>query len=373
MGRRKLTHAEQVEAINKVNPDVEVLGEIKGSLMKVLCRCKICGHKWNANPSNLKNNKTGCPACARKRITKSHEEHLKEIKAVNPDVEVVGKIKNTDTKVLCRCKICGHKWEARPINLKNGSGCPKCKIEKQRFSHAKQVEIINKVNPNVEVLGKIINNKTKVLCRCKICGYEWGSAPHDLKKGFGCRACKIKACTKSHEEHLKEIKAVNKNIEVLEKIKKSHTKVLCRCKICRHEWNAAPFELERGKGCPRCAKYGFKRYSIGKLYIMVDDLDLPTMMKIGVSVQEDKRSEQVLKRARKAGVFIPALHVAKTWEGPTELMMRIEQMMHENYAEWNIKFPAKFSGHTEFFYYTPETAGVFDAVNEIYYTVVNQF
>lgn len=54
-------------------------------------------------------------------------------------------------------------------------------------------------------------------------------------------------------------------------------------------------------------------------------------------------------------------------------MMRIEQMMHENYAEWNIKFPTKFNGCTEFFYYTPETAGVFDAINDFYYTVVNQF
>ena len=94
-------------------------------------------------------------------------------------------------------------------------------------------------------------------------------------------------------------------------------------------------------------------------------------MKIGVSINEDKRSKEVLKSAHKAGATIPALYVAKTWEGPTELMQRIESMMHENYEEWNIKFPAKFDGCTEFFYYTPETAEAFDIIEETIHEIMN--
>lgn len=137
------------------------------------------------------------------------------------------------------------------------------------------------------------------------------------------------------------------------------------------EWLTRPHDLKRGKGCPRCAKHGFHRHDIGKLYIMVDDLEIPTMMKIGVSTQENRRSKDVLHNARKAGATIPALHVAKTWEGPTELMIRIEQMMHENYEEWNINFPAKFNGCTEFFYYTPETAEAFDVIEETLHEIIN--
>ena len=81
--------------------------------------------------------------------------------------------------------------------------------------------------------------------------------------------------------------------------------------------------------------------------------------------------KEVLKSARKAGVFIPALYVAKTWEGPTDLMQRIESMMHENYEEWNIKFPAKFDGSTEFFQYNPETAEAFDIIEETYRELIN--
>ena len=104
---------------------------------------------------------------------------------------------------------------------------------------------------------------------------------------------------------------------------------------------------------------------------MVDDLNVPTMMKIGVSVREDERSKRVLQSAHRAGVSIPALHVAKTWEGPTDLMQRIESVMHENYAEWNVRFPTKFDGYKEFFYYTHETAEVFDMIEETYHEIIN--
>lgn len=174
----------------------------------------------------------------------------------------------------------------------------------------------------------------------------------------------------THDEHVAAIAKVNPNIEILGEIINTSAKVLCKCKICHHEWEATPRNLKR-YGCPRCAKRGFLSKDIGKLYIMVDDLEVPTMMKIGVSVNEDYRSKAVLKSAHKAGVSIPALHVAKTWEGPTDLMQRIEQIMHENYAEWNIKFPAKFDGCTEFFYYTPETAEVFDIIEETYRELIN--
>lgn len=344
-----------------------------------MCRCLVCSYEWNARPGDLKHGH-GCPECAKIKISNSlkltHDEHVAAINKVNPYVEVLGKIINNQTKVLCRCKVCSHEWSVKPNSLKNGYGCPVCGRIKNAnariLTHAEQVMAIAKVNPDVEVLGKITKNKVKVPCRCKICGYEWSPTPDGLKHGGGCPKCagNIKL---THAEHVAAIKKINPDVEVLGEIKNNSTKVLCKCKICGHKWDSTPNKLKCGYGCPRCAKYGFYSHDVGKLYIMVDNLEAPTIMKIGVSVDENKRSRKVLNSARRAGVSIPALHVAKTWEGPTDLMQRIEQMMHENYAEWNIRFPAKFDGCTEFFYYTPETAGVFDAVNEIYYTVVNQF
>lgn len=247
----------------------------------------------------------------------------------------------------------------------------------RKLTHDEQVAAIAAKNPDVEVLGEIVGSLKKVLCRCKIHDYKWFATPDSLKRGHGCPECgKVKITDanrkrKTHAEHVADIKKVNPNIEILEEIKNVNKKVRCRCLVCGYEWNAAPNNLKYGHGCPLCAKCGFRGHEVGKLYIMVDDLDAPTMMKIGVSVQEDERSKRVLQSACRAGVFIPALHVAKTWEGPTELMMRIEQIMHENYTEWNIKFPAKFDGCTEFFYYTSETAEAFGIIEETYHEIIN--
>lgn len=100
---------------------------------------------------------------------------------------------------------------------------------------------------------------------------------------------------------------------------------------------------------------------------MVDDLEVPTQMKIGVSVKENERRNQVLRSAHKAGVIIPDLHIVKTLYGPTENIYELERTMHKAFSNYKINFPVKFSGSEEFFYYRPE---VFDMVEETYKEIV---
>ncbi|GDH12658.1 hypothetical protein BvCmsKKNP019_04151 [Escherichia coli] len=291
-----------------------------------------------------------------------HEEHVKAIAKVNPNIEVLGEITGNNKKVLCRCKVCDHEWSARPADLKNVHGCPKCAV-KPKLSHEEQVAAIAKVNPDIEVLGEIINSTTKVLCRCNICDHKFMSTANSLKCGRGCRKCgylKISQKLKlPHEKQVATIAKVNPNIEVQGEITGSNKKVLCRCKVCNHEWFSTPDSLKRGYGCQKCAKRGFLSHDYGKLYIMVDDPELPTQMKIGVSVKENERRNQILKSAHKAGVRLPDLHIVKTLEGPTDYIHELENTMHKAFSNYKIKFPVKFDGSSEFFYYRPE---VFDMV-----------
>ena len=58
---------------------------------------------------------------------KTHEEYIFEIEMKNPDVEVVEKYINAKTKILHKCKKCGYEWKAVPYNiLHNKSKCPVC-------------------------------------------------------------------------------------------------------------------------------------------------------------------------------------------------------------------------------------------------------
>ncbi|WP_196606393.1 GIY-YIG nuclease family protein, partial [Escherichia coli] len=214
--------------------------------------------------------------------------------------------------------------------------------------------------------GRITSAMEKVLCRCKVCDHVWSPRPSDLKRGRGCPKCAGKMKL-SHEEQVAVIAKVNPNVEILGEIKKDKTKVLCRCKVCDHKWMITPNSLKNGQGCPKCAKCGFLSHYYGKLYIMVDDLEVPTKMKIGVSVRENERRNEILKSAHKAGARIPNLHIVKTLEGPTKNIHELESATHKAFSNYKINFPVKFDGSNEFFYYRPE---VFDMVEEAYKEIV---
>ena len=46
------------------------------------------------------------------------------------------------------------------------------------------------INPDIEILTEFVNCRTKILCRCKICGHEWWVIPSDILRGIGCPECK---------------------------------------------------------------------------------------------------------------------------------------------------------------------------------------
>lgn len=48
---------------------------------------------------------------------KTHEQFIKELSIKNKSIEVLGAYKNSQTKILCKCKICGFEWKVIPNNL----------------------------------------------------------------------------------------------------------------------------------------------------------------------------------------------------------------------------------------------------------------
>ena len=68
----------------------------------------------------------GCPYCAH-RIKKTQDDYISELAAKKPTIEVLGRYKNLKTKILHRCKVCGYEWDVLPDNMLNtNNGCPKC-------------------------------------------------------------------------------------------------------------------------------------------------------------------------------------------------------------------------------------------------------
>ena len=264
---KRRTYEEFIEELRIQNPNVEIIGEYINTKNKIKCKCLIDGHIWDKIPSDLLRGQ-GCPKCANKKRTlktKTHEQFIKELKIKNPNLEILGEYINCKTSIKCKCLIDGHIWEAVPYKLLFNGKCPKCSgytktvnnktYNTKRKPHEQFIEEIKKKNPNIKILDKYINNKTKVQCECLIDGYTWKATPSNLLIRTGCPECGMnynRKKTKTHEQFVEEIKKKSPNTKIIGKYVNSRTKIKCECLIDGHIWNAAPSNLLAGCGCPKC-------------------------------------------------------------------------------------------------------------------------
>ena len=251
-GHAAVTNEEFVTILSKVNPNITLLSKYTNLQDKVSCICKNCGYKWDARADHLLHGH-GCPNCVKRKggRRKTQDEFLNELVEVCPDVTVLSDYVNSKTKVKCKCNKCGYEWEALPINLLRSKGCPQCSGH-ARLTHEEFINKLQCINPRIEVLGHFYGVDTKILCKCSVCGYEWYVKPSGLLKGRGCPNCTMHkgGRRKTKEEFISDLVRVNPNIEICGQYINNSTKIKCKCLICGNEWEALPTNLLKGKGCP---------------------------------------------------------------------------------------------------------------------------
>jgi len=189
----------------------------------------------------------------------SHSEYIERVKSINPEIEVVGTYDGSDTSIKHKClKIdCGHEWETTPSQIKRGRGCHKCGKKKigsnSQISHSDYIASIQ--GRNIDVLENYSGSTTKIkhLCLTENCGHIWTVTPSHVKSGTGCPKC-AKKPKMSHSEYINIVK--DKGIDVIEKYIGLHKKIKHKCLVkgCEHVWNARPANIQRGSGCPICAR-----------------------------------------------------------------------------------------------------------------------
>lgn len=190
-GTKKKTHEEYVSELAEINPNLEVLGIYINSYTKILHKCKIHNYEWYVTPNRVLSG-VNCPVCSGKVIT--HEEYVKRVAKINSNIDVVGIYVDSKTKILHKCRIDGYEWYARPNNILMGNSCPMCYGHIKK-THAEYIDLVAEINPNIEVIGKYIDYDTRILHKCKIDGYEWFATPNRILHGTGCPKCAKKIRT----------------------------------------------------------------------------------------------------------------------------------------------------------------------------------
>jgi hypothetical protein len=188
------------EEMRDVDPTIEILSEYIDTDTKIKCRCLIDGNEWEANPRSLLNG-NGCKICGHRkrwdsRGRKTTDDIIREMQAINHNIEIIGEYKGAHKLIECRCKIDGTKWSSYVCNLLNQSaGCPECTTRRIRelesFSQEEFEQRVTNKYPHIEIIGKYINRTTRIKCQCLLHNIEYDVSPRTLlySSGTGCPEC----------------------------------------------------------------------------------------------------------------------------------------------------------------------------------------
>lgn len=286
-GNAKKTHEEYIKELLLINPNITVIGQYVSANTPILHKCLIDGYEWYSQPNNILNGK-GCPNCAGV-LKKTHEEYVKELSLVNPNIVVIEDYINAKTPILHKCKIHNIEWKVSPSNILQGKGCPQCGNEKIREKlikkHKEFICELKQINSDIIVLDTYIDAKTPITFKCLKDGHEWKATPSNILNGTSCPKC-ANNIKKTHEEYVYEVLSINSNIEVLGQYINSNTPILHRCKKHNIEWTITPYDVLHGKGCQQCGneKIGEKFRKSHEQYIEEIKIINPDICVIGTYV-----------------------------------------------------------------------------------------
>lgn len=127
---------------------------------------------------------------------KTNEQYYAEVSYINPNIEILGFYVNGNSKMNCKCKICGYEWTSTARNLLKKKKCLSCQQAKRTFdypdiSHEEFCKIISKNYPSLIITGTYYKGLALISCTCKDCGYHSRIRVQKLlEKTYECPICK---------------------------------------------------------------------------------------------------------------------------------------------------------------------------------------
>lgn len=130
-------------------------------------------------------------------------------------------------------------------------------MSKTAMTHEELVTRMAQISPDITLLGKYINSKSRIPVRCSKCGFVWTPRGQDLLSGRSCKRCSQAARHEARMQQgniifLERIKEKNPAITPLEKYQGSDQKIWFKCSLCKHVWQTSPYNIVHGHGCPKC-------------------------------------------------------------------------------------------------------------------------
>lgn len=175
---------------------------------------------------------------------------------------------NISTELEWQCKE-GHIWKAKPHDIKRGTWCPVCSIERAKSQWNNQfgdafkfqenelniLRNLSKMKGGECLSDRYVNNATKLKWKCKE-GHIWEAKSGNIKSGKWCPKCSYEYRASLRRGNIEEMRKIAESRGgkcLSEKFVNVDTKLRWQCKK-GHIWEAVPSSIKRGSWCARCVK-----------------------------------------------------------------------------------------------------------------------
>ena len=183
---------------------------------------------------------------------------------------------NSGKRVWWLCEN-GHEWQAIIQSRNRGNGCPHCRgnagaekrINNVIASKGSLATLLPEIatewhpdkNGDLQPTDVSVGSGKKVWWQCSSCGNEWQAVIASRSKGHGCPFCAGLYTVKGKSDLKTSNPALakewnyekNGNMRPEQFAPNSHRKVWWKCNN-GHEWQAAIYNRNNGRGCPECVK-----------------------------------------------------------------------------------------------------------------------
>ena len=247
-----------------------------GSKEEVKIICHTHG-TFSVTPNDHISKKSGCPTCARGRITKAVQErykdtgkeHLETAKKVHNNIYDYSKIIYTgcNDKVTIGCSIHGDFSMLLDDHAIKKYGCPKC--GKENAAKIRSLKLHDFTSRSIKEHGDLYSYENVILTNgssyvdifCNKCKKYFTQEAKIHMAGSGCTICYHEKSALERalttEEFIyksQQVHGIYKYDYSMTKYINSRTKVKIKCNDCNYIFKSIPSDhMGKASGCPKCA------------------------------------------------------------------------------------------------------------------------
>jgi hypothetical protein len=175
---------------------VQLVDHYRGSLQPITLRCLTCRHRWRSQAASVLRGH-GCPRCAREADKLRVDEVRADLR--RRGIELLSTYLHCEERIEVRCVKCRRRWRPKAISVLHRTGCPSC-AGSERVTTKEAQRRCRAVG--AELLGKYVNNKSRIHVRCTRCGRQWNPRACYVFRGHGCR------CRDGHGKSEEQVRTI---------------------------------------------------------------------------------------------------------------------------------------------------------------------